>query len=440
MNSGIGQWPDCKDGEKLQQWLEKDDKFRDKMIKLAWRLWDSYCSVQAGTQIECPFEDKRWDEFYKWIPWDRLPTDAGEAIRHKFKEGPPIEADGEFCDQVFLSVLRSNLRDERAWKVVIDSLMQPRERAHWECSIGEVSKVTDDAKKQLSKEFPVVRDMRAELQLRVSKIDGSHSLCVSVRGPQTEEALSSIFDDHMTKHTLRALWDAASTIDAERPIRTFSIDDANTPEQIWHALMGELGRESPNVSLLTEIHFDDIVREVILLTFGRDMLDPLGQRLRNALDLIGQVNKQPSDGLRITLCMSAIEMLLVRGRNDPISNVLAQRIPVLLVPSAAHRVQAAKNVRELYNKRSDFVHGRVDVHTKLDESVRQAERLAAGTIIATLLWRSYRPDNGDRPQCEDPKGELNSEEMFFTALESALYTAAPLAGPPVGLSRCLGLG
>ncbi len=114
-----------------------------------------------------------------------------------------------------------------------------------------------------------------------------------------------------------------------------------------------------------------------MATLNTSNKDTFERRIANAVRLLAEADRQQSEPIGLSLCVTAIDALL--GRQGPeMSKTLADFVAGLLEPDVALRRQAADFVTDLYDKRSRVLHGdRLDGNSKL----RSDARLLAASVL-----------------------------------------------------------
>jgi hypothetical protein len=142
--------------------------------------------------------------------------------------------------------------------------------------------------------------------------------------------------------------------------------------------------------------------------------DSIESRLRNAMLLLTEADRQTHFAIAVSLCFSAMEAMLGKGNTD-ISVSLSRNIAALLEPPNAKRTAAMKVVKDLYNVRSKVLHGASLDH---DPKTRQRCRWLASAVFGAVLER-YR-------FMEKRDGETPDE--FFNVLENAQMNGQQVEG------------
>lgn len=442
MNVTSGTWPNCDDGKVVKEWLERDQNLQNKLIPFAWQCWDKYMHSETGTAGEHPYNPDRWHGFIESVPEDDFPVDPDKELNKRFRSHPPFVEQDLFGDRLIQAILSSGHRDVRAWQTVLSVILEPVERAEWHIDLEPIPwSSSDPPSKNLTGEFPLRRDLRACLEAFPSKRNAYQDWRIRLTGPQTIHALWNIADS-LLQDVAISLWYAV-WLAAGGPIRRVYAADHGTPAERRNErvnpfafLDADKTVQPVDSKCLEALEPCTLFREALGMCIQGDLgADPLRNRVRRALMAFGLIPRQSSDGLRTLLAMTALEILLVRDNKEPLTHVISQRAAVLLVPTAAKRPDAIDYIKKLYDRRSDFVHGRADAFTGVVEAAR-AERVAAGAIIATILWAAHRRDVHDpRTQCEDSEAKKTSEQLYFDAIEVGLFTGQVLRGPPSMLSR-----
>jgi hypothetical protein len=112
--------------------------------------------------------------------------------------------------------------------------------------------------------------------------------------------------------------------------------------------------------------------------------DSMDKRIRNAIYLLTESDKQTNDSIGLSLSVAAIEALLGQGK-DNIAEGISQRIAALLEPDLDLRHDAKTFFKDLYDCRSRTLHG--DVIDAEQEIRRRARHLAAAVLDAAVSRR-----------------------------------------------------
>jgi len=153
--------------------------------------------------------------------------------------------------------------------------------------------------------------------------------------------------------------------------------------------------------------------------------DTMERRIRNALCLLMESDRQKNQAVHLALCFAAIEALIC-DKKDGIADRLSQNVATLLQPDSNERIAAIKKVKKLYDLRSRVLHG---AKTEIDAGFeQQARTLAAGVFMAVLEWRMF----------VKRMGEQNKHVAeFFDALEEARVSGSRFVGVPEETSSWL---
>lgn len=136
--------------------------------------------------------------------------------------------------------------------------------------------------------------------------------------------------------------------------------------------------------------------------------DSMDRRLRNALHLLVESDRQQHAGIALSLSMSAIESLLCRHGSD-ITNQVAENSATLLEPDARRRADAVKFVKRHYEARSRTLHGELLEHEHALR--RDARMLASGVLVAILERRDFQRRAGIESETPDALlGELRDSK------------------------------
>ncbi|MEX0716722.1 MAG: hypothetical protein WD066_09050 [Planctomycetaceae bacterium] len=176
--------------------------------------------------------------------------------------------------------------------------------------------------------------------------------------------------------------------------RVLSVD----PEE---ARLPPIVRLCVSVSPGIEIHLDDhparvrmrearmpadcwIVPEMLDAVFARtSKKDSIDRRIRNAVLLLIEADRQRNDAIGLSLAIGAVEALVCRN-SDALSQMLAENVAVLLEPEGHERPRAVAFCKQLYDARSRALHGS---HLEQERSVRRRARILAGAVLKAILER-----------------------------------------------------
>jgi len=138
--------------------------------------------------------------------------------------------------------------------------------------------------------------------------------------------------------------------------------------------------------------------------------DSFERRIRNAVLLLIESDRQRNDAIGLALSMSAIEALLGEKGSD-ISENLATNVAVLLEPDLEKRHATVKFVKDIYDKRSRVLHGE---QLDRESSYRlKARHLASAILCAVISRLNLLRRSGCEPG--NPKGLLQDlRESRFT--------------------------
>lgn len=149
--------------------------------------------------------------------------------------------------------------------------------------------------------------------------------------------------------------------------------------------------------------------------------DTIDRRIRNAIHLMVEADRQQHRSIMLALSFSAIEAL-VCSKKEGIVDELSRNVATLLEPDRNMRIQTIKLVKKLYNMRSKLLHGEnIEINLGKEEQVR---RLAAGCLKAMLEWQVFQRKVGKEQK--SAKGRDN----FFSELEDAKVSGREMVGIP----------
>jgi hypothetical protein len=152
--------------------------------------------------------------------------------------------------------------------------------------------------------------------------------------------------------------------------------------------------------------------------------DSIHRRLRNAIGLLIEADRQQNDAVGLALCFSAVEALLCNQTEGIVKN-LSENAAVLLEANPARRLAAAIAIARLYSLRSRVLHG-----SDIDQSEepRMQSRVLAAAVLAAILER------GDF--LEKLGGEAQPKE-FFDELKEARMSGKVIVGVSPSAARVL---
>ncbi|MCH8967786.1 MAG: hypothetical protein IIA66_01565 [Planctomycetes bacterium] len=111
--------------------------------------------------------------------------------------------------------------------------------------------------------------------------------------------------------------------------------------------------------------------------------DSMDRRIRNAVHLLVEADRQEHDAVGLALCMSAAEALI--GKKGPeIAGMIADSAATILEPELARRAAAVAKIKKLYNARSMLLHGS---SVAGEPRARQEARLLASSLLIAMLER-----------------------------------------------------
>jgi hypothetical protein len=144
--------------------------------------------------------------------------------------------------------------------------------------------------------------------------------------------------------------------------------------------------------------------------------DSLDRRLRNAMHLLVEADRQEHNSVALALSFSAIESLIC-SKKDGIADELSRNVATLLEPEASERIEAIKAVKKLYDSRSRLLHG---VQIEFEHEVQAKVRiLAAGCLHAVTEWIT----------CNIKMGKEKSVRAdLFSEIEAAKVSGVRLVG------------
>ncbi len=152
-----------------------------------------------------------------------------------------------------------------------------------------------------------------------------------------------------------------------------------------------------------------------------------GRRIRNAVQLLIESDRQVHNAIGLALSCAAIESLLGE-KTHGISEDVATKTATLLFPDAEYRRWAINIVKKMYDTRSRSLHGE---QLTVEDKTREQVRTLAGTLLRAVLdWLEFSARFGDA-EAEAPE--------FFAALQYATDTGKRFVGPSYDLGKSLAL-
>lgn len=126
--------------------------------------------------------------------------------------------------------------------------------------------------------------------------------------------------------------------------------------------------------------------------------DTLSRRVRNAVILMVEAQRQTNIAIALSLNCAAMEAVLGRKGTD-ITNTLADNVAALLEPEPEQRAAAVDFVKKLYETRSRVLHGeRIEAD---EDALRHARCLVCALLRAVLGRREFMARAGYDPESPD---------------------------------------
>jgi hypothetical protein len=150
--------------------------------------------------------------------------------------------------------------------------------------------------------------------------------------------------------------------------------------------------------------------------------DSVEGRIRSAIQLLMEADRQWHAAVALALCCSAMEALLSRRGNNTIAQSLADHCALVLEPESEKRLDAEEYVKELYDRRSRAMHGDSLVDDKT--TLAHARRLAAMLLLARLERWSHMAAYGGENQ-EEFFNEVQKSRLTAKSIEGISYTLKP---------------
>lgn len=149
------------------------------------------------------------------------------------------------------------------------------------------------------------------------------------------------------------------------------------------------------------------------------------RRIRNAVHLLVEADRQEHEALSLALSVSALEAMLGEGHAD-ISKNLAEYIATLFEPDPRYRLAAVKCVKQIYDDRSRVLHGeQLDNDT---QRVHDARFLASGVLLGVLQWGQFMRKIGK---------DLDRPDQLLSELRNSKFVPGEIVGVDVSPVRKL---
>jgi hypothetical protein len=150
-----------------------------------------------------------------------------------------------------------------------------------------------------------------------------------------------------------------------------------------------------------------------------------GRRIRNAVQLLIEADRQVNHAIGLALSFGAIESLLGEDTQG-IGDDIARKAATLLFPNAEFRRPVIAKIKKMYGSRSKCLHGEsLSVEAVTRDQVRE---LAATVLRAVLDWIEFSVRLGNA-EAEAPE--------FFQSLQYAMDTGKQFDGPSDNLGMSL---
>lgn len=160
-----------------------------------------------------------------------------------------------------------------------------------------------------------------------------------------------------------------------------------------------------------------IIRPLLDAYFGNvGKKDTFNRRIRNALHLLVESDRQAHDAVALSLSVAAIEALLCRKGSD-LTSQISENAAVLLEPDSHFRDDATNFVRNLYDIRSRTLHGDLVADVRIHRLY--ARQLAAAVFLAILQRREYQSRMGI---------EAEPPDDFFSEIRASKWVPGPVPG------------
>jgi hypothetical protein len=161
--------------------------------------------------------------------------------------------------------------------------------------------------------------------------------------------------------------------------------------------------------------------------------DSIDRRIRNAVHLLAESDRQQHHGVALTLSVAAMEALVSR-KGEAIASLLADAVATMLEPNPGKRTDAVEFAKSLYDARSQVLHGSA---IEAEHDRRDEARLLASALLQAMLQRREMMrrlgSDPDTPEklLEEIKGLKFSSGLPAGVTESParkLWTAEPGEG------------
>jgi len=148
--------------------------------------------------------------------------------------------------------------------------------------------------------------------------------------------------------------------------------------------------------------------------------DSMDRRIRNAVHLLVESDRQTNDSVGLALSITAVEALLAEGRTSEISQKLSENVGILLEPDLSKRNDAREFIKRLYNLRSNALHGTTIEGEQITR--REARHLATGVLAAVISRQEFMRRAGYNPE---------TPSSLIKDLKESRYTP----GQPMGVDE-----
>jgi len=171
----------------------------------------------------------------------------------------------------------------------------------------------------------------------------------------------------------------------------------------------KLNEEAPNKGSTYIDYVSMLGRYIDYYYLNPQKKDSLDRRLRNAMHLLVEADKQKHPSVTIALSFSAIEAL-VGSNKDNIVKELSENVATLLEPEASNRSGPIDKIKNLYKIRCKILHGeKIEFERGVEEQVR---RLAAGCFQAIMDWMDCNKRMGQKhSKVPDLESEIKSARI-----------------------------
>jgi hypothetical protein len=147
---------------------------------------------------------------------------------------------------------------------------------------------------------------------------------------------------------------------------------------------GAMPDESADDSHLKQQMFQRDLKELLAAHFDAPTKkDSIARRIRNAVHLLVQADRQSKHAVGLALSVASIESL-VCSESSGMATMFADNVAILLEPDPTYRSMAVDFAKRLYDKRSRVLHG---AECECSAEMLQNARLLAAAVMTALIRR-----------------------------------------------------